>query len=238
MILYDVRTIVRPGSTSSAEVGDRHYRDLRKVFPWAGITCAADALRQTGVATAVRKRRQCVDVRTCEELTFTLTAGIPASRIVMHDDGITAAPIRRAVNARVGRVVVGCRQQAAVLAACADRPQEVVVDVSGGCCAAVIAAVLGHPRLELVGLHARLAPDATTAAYADAVARMIAQMAHIRREHGVILTRVSLAGGTVLYDSAPATSVLRGLASNLGDAFDDSCARFRFPRPAMTLEVR
>lgn len=234
-----------PDSMASADVAARsaigrdvlrHYRDYRKAFSWAGITCAAAALRQPEVATAVRKRGQSVDVRSCEELTFVLSAGVPAPRIVMHDDGITAAPIRCAVNAGVGRLVLGCcQQQVAVLAGCAGRSQRVLVDVTTDCASDTIAAVLGRPRLNLIGLHARLTPEAPLTAYADTVARMIAQMAHIRREQDIILTRVSLAGGDVLSDRTAATGVLRGLAAELEDAFDDACARFRFPRPALVL---
>jgi diaminopimelate decarboxylase len=228
-----------PGSTSSSGVAARdvlrHYRDYRKSFFWAGITFPAEALGQPEVATSVRKRGHSVDVRSGDELTSVMLAGVPAPRIVMHDDGITAAPIRCAVNAGVGRLILGCCQQVGVLAACTGRPQRVLVDVMTDCASDTIAAVLARPRLDLIGLHARLTPEAHPTAYADAVAQMIAQMAHIRREQDVILTRVSLAGGDVLSDRTAATGVLRGLAAELEDAFDDACARYRFPRPALIL---
>jgi diaminopimelate decarboxylase len=235
VILFDVRH-----PTPKVDCQDdvlRRYRDYRKTLRWAGITCAADALRQPEVAAAVRKRGHCVDVHSCEELAFVVVAGIPAPRIVMHDDGITAAPIRCGVNARVGRFILGCRDQVDVLAACADRPQRVLVDVSTGSDDA-IAAVFARPHLDLIGLHAWLAPDAIPTEYADTAARMIAQMADIRREHHVIPTRVSLAGGGVLSDRAAAPNALRRLAAELDDAFDDACARFRFPRPALILAAQ
>ncbi|MGH3582401.1 MAG: hypothetical protein ACRDUB_12510, partial [Mycobacterium sp.] len=199
-----------PGSTASADGAARavlrHYRDYRKAFSWAGITCAAEALRQPEVATAVRKRGQSVDVRTCDELTFVLSAGVPASRIIMHDNGVTEAPIRCAVNAGVGRLVLGCREEIVALAGRADRSQRVLVDVTTDCTGDTIAAVLGHPRLNLIGLHAGLTSEAPLTAYSDTVARMIAQMASIRRERNVILTRASLAGGDVLSDRTAPTS--------------------------------
>jgi len=125
-----------------------------------------------------------------------------------------------------------------VAAARAGRPQRVLVDVTTGCACDVIGAVLERPRLNLIGLHARVAPEATATAYAAEVTRMIARMAGIRREHDVILTRVSLAGGGLLSDNGAAASDLRGFAEELEDALDDSCARHRFPRPAMILAVR
>lgn len=228
---------IRSAAHLTADAQDvvlRRYQDYRKAFRWAGITCAANELREPDVAAVMKKRGHSVDVHSCDELSFVLAAGIPAPRIVMHDNGITAAPIRRAVNAGVGRFIIGCPQQLNVLAACARGPQRVLVDVSSGSIDAV-AAVFARPRLDLIGLHARLAPEATQTAYADTAARMIAQMADIRREHHVIGTRVSLAGGGVLSDDAVAPSALRGLAADLEDAFDDACARFRFPRPALIL---
>lgn len=244
---YGSRRLSISDSTARAEVTARsttsravsqHYRDYRTAFPRTGITYPADALRQPEIAAAVRKRGHSVDVHCCDELDSVLSAGIAAPRIVMHDDGITAAPIRRAVNAGVGRLVLGCCQQVAVMAACGGRPPRVLVDLTTDCADATIAAVLARPRLDLIGLHARLTPEAHQAVYADTVAQMIAKMAHVRREHGIILTQVSLAGGDVLSDRAAATTVLGTLAAELEDTFDEACARYRFPRPALILAPR
>ncbi len=66
----------------------RRYRQYRAVFPRTGITVAAQALRLPAVAEAVKKRGgHSVDARSCEELVLALATGIPAQRIVMHDDG-------------------------------------------------------------------------------------------------------------------------------------------------------
>ncbi len=67
---------------------------------------------------------------------------------------------------------------------------------------------------------------------------MISRMAHVRRERGVILTRISMSGGAILSDRTTAPCVLRELAAELDDAFDDACARYHFPRPALTLAPR
>ena len=240
MIIFDV---LRPDDTKAyadpaARDVLRRYRDCRTAFPGTGITCAAEALRQPDVATAVRKRGPLVDVHSCEELAFVISAGIPPRRIVMHDDGITAAPIRRAVNAGVGRLVLGCYRQVAVVAAGGRQSPPILVDVTTDGAGDTIAAVLARPHLDLVGLHVRLASDADRTAYAGTVARMIAQMAHVRREHGVILTRASMAGGEVLSNRTTAMAVLRAVAAELEDAFDDACTQYRFPRPALILAPR
>ena len=96
--------------------------------------------------------------------------------------------------------------------------------------------VLARNRLNLIGLHFRLVPEAAQIArYADVVGRMIAQMAQIRRDYGVILTRVSLAGGNGLSGRTPGAIDLPELAAAIEDAFDHDCARYRFPRPALVL---
>ena len=177
-------------------------------------------------------------MRSYDDLALALSVDIPASRIVMHDDGITAAPIRCAVNAGVGRLVVACCHQVAVLGSCAQRPQRVLVDVTTDCAttaAATAAAVSARRQLNLIGLHAGLTPTADSTDYADVVEQMIGQMADIRREHDVILTRVSLAGGAALSSTPAGVGELRALAAALDDALDEGCARFRFPRPALIL---
>ncbi|GAB7069401.1 hypothetical protein [Mycolicibacterium hodleri] len=216
----------------------RRYRQYRAVFPRTGITVAAQALRLPAVAEAVKKRGHSVDARSCEELVLALATGIPAQRIVMHDDGITAAPIRRAVNAGVGRLVLTCCRQVGVLEACVGRPPRVMLDVTTDCVDDAVDAVLARPRIDLIGFQARLRRDACRSAYAETAVEMISRMAHVRRERGVILTRISMSGGAILSDRTTAPCVLRELAAELDDAFDDACARYHFPRPALTLAPR
>jgi len=234
------RSRLRRASRSSSPMRDvlGHYRAYRAAFPTAAISCAGQALWQPEVAAGVKKRGYSVDVHSCDELDVAVSAGIPVSRIVVHDDGITAAPIRRAVGAGVGGLVLRCCQQVGVVSACGGRPPLILVDISADCADATIAAVLGRPQLNLIGLQARLSSGAHRWACAETVTEVIALMAHVRREHGVILARVSLVGGEVMADCAATTSVLRELANELDDAFDDACARYRFPRPALMLAPR
>jgi diaminopimelate decarboxylase len=213
----------------------RRYQEL---LPGTAITCPGEALRASGVALAVKKRGHAVDVHCTDELSLALSAGIPAARIVLHDDGVTAAPIRCAVSAGVGQLVIACCQQVSVLAGCAKRPQRVLADITADSAEAIAAAIFERRRLDLVGLHSTLTSAASPAEYADAVAAMVAHMAWIRVKHNVILTRVSLAGGDLLSGGDAGTADLRALAAALEDALDETCARFRFPRPALILAPR
>ena len=207
----------------------------RKAFRGAAITCPAEVLWQPDVAAAVKKHGHTVDVHSYGELDFALSLGIPAARIVVHDDGRTAAPVRCAVNAGVGRIVIGCSGQVKVLASSVNRSQRVLIDVTTEGADATVAAVFACRRLDLIGLHARLTPTADLVDYTVSVAQMVIRMARIRREHDVILSRVSLAGGDALSGATVGVGELRTLAAALDDIFDDVCARCRFPRPALIL---
>ncbi|MCW2516703.1 MAG: lysA [Mycobacterium sp.] len=207
----------------------------REDFPVAAINCPAELLGQPGVVAAVVKHGHAVDVRSLDELDLAISLGIQVARIVVHDDGRTAAPIRCGVNAGVGLIVMARQEQIKLLANCVERPQRILVDITAGGADTTIGAVFACRRLDLVGLHARLAPGAGLTEYVDAVARMVAQMAWIRGHRDVILTRVSLEGGAVVARTTVDRDALRALSAALEDAFDDACARFRFPRPALIL---
>jgi diaminopimelate decarboxylase len=208
----------------------------RKAFPWAGITCPAEAVRAPAAAAWVKKRGHAVDAHSCEELALAVSVGIRPARIILHDDGVTAAPLRCAVNVGAGRFIIGCPQQVAVLSSCARQPQRVLIDVTAGHAEDAVHAVVARRRLNLIGLHARVAPETDQAdRYAELVEQMIAQMAQIRRDHDILLTRVSLAGGDALSAGAALPGRLRVLAAAIEDAFDAACARYYFPRPALVL---
>lgn len=89
----------------------------------------------------------------------------------------------------------------------------------------------------LIGLHC----DVGTAvedfiSYPAAIGNMIAQMDHIRRRHGVVLTRLILGGGKALTDS-DSSAVRRDLAEEIDRAVDDACATLRFPRPVIVMSA-
>ena len=202
----------------------------RRAFRSAAIVCPVEVVRRPGMAAAVRAHGHGVQASSLAELDAAIALGVPAARIVLQDDGTTAAPIRRGVDFGVGRIVLACAEQVKVLAGCAAPGQRVLSEVGTDAADAVIAC----RRLDLVGLHARLASAAGVPDYVDAVARLVAEMAWIRRRHGAVLTRISLTGGHLLSDAVP-WGDLHALDAALEDAFDDACARFRFPRPALVL---
>jgi hypothetical protein len=63
---------------------------------------------------------------------------------------------------------------------------------------------------------------------------MIPEMARMRRAYRVLLTRVSLAG--VDFDEGwLEPRVLRKVGEAIDEVIGDECARYRYPRPALTL---
>lgn len=243
MTQFDVLPQVRGAFRASSAVGALSASDVRrwypryqKAFPWAAITCPAEVVRTPAVAAWVKEHGHTVDVHSSDELRLAVAAGIPSVRITMHDDGVTAGPIRCAVIVGVGRFVIGCKEQVAVLASCARQTQRILVDVTAGEPDDAVDEVVACKRLNLIGLHKRLATGPVDAArYAQAVDEMVAKMAQIRREHGVILTRASLSGASVPRVCTEVGTELTSCAAAIEDAFDDACARFRFPRPALVL---
>ena len=107
----DIADLSRTARTDQPDIV-RWCSLYRKAFPWTGITCPAEAVRLPAVAKWVNKHGYAIDVRSSDELTLAISAGTPPARIVMHDDGATAGPIRRAVNVGVGRFVIRGTQRA------------------------------------------------------------------------------------------------------------------------------
>ncbi len=205
----------------------------RNAFRSTAISYSAALLGFNAVANWIRRHRVAVDVTTAGELEGAVSAAIDPVRIVVHRRAGDAALIRRAVNEGVGTFVVNSSQQMAILASNAERMQRVVIDATAESADALASEMLAHKRLELIGLHCRL-DDPDDPIGAVKLRRLIAAMSRIRREQGVVLTRVSLADldfGAWCREPR----VLRRIGEAMGEVIGEECARYRYPRPALTL---
>ncbi|WP_225731663.1 MULTISPECIES: diaminopimelate decarboxylase [unclassified Nocardia] len=238
-------------------------RAYRKAFPEAEIIYAGKALMIRAVAEWVTQEGLSVDVCSAGELAIALAAGVDPQRIVMHGNGKSFDELEIAVKAGVGRIVVDSLTEITLLSALATKPQKVLLRLSPGIdvhghpavktgvldqkfgfpigsdtAAEAVERVLRQSNLRLVGFHCHLGsqihdPDH----YGEAVRRMVAEMAHVRQDHGVILTELDLGGGhAVAYRAGDAEMNLSELADIIDDALDAACARHHFPRPAIAME--
>jgi diaminopimelate decarboxylase len=225
------------------------------------IAFPATALKNRSIAKWVRDHRVTVDVRSGEELATAIAAGVQLHRLTLYADALSESELRAAVNLGVGRVVAGSVQQIELLrSTAAKRAQDVVIrmtDLNSPVLAitssddmgpsgfrfdstesdTAIAAVLEHEWLNLVGLHCEVgSQDHDFVSYPAAIGHIIAEMTHIRRNHGVVLTRLGLGGGRVIPLGDWAVE-LPQLAEQIDDSLDDACGTLRFPRPLVVLSA-
>jgi diaminopimelate decarboxylase len=202
-----------------------------------------------------------VDVRNGDELAAAIAAGVHLTRVTVYVDALGESELRAAVNLGVGRVVAGSVGQIELLrSVAAQRAQGVVIrmtDVNTPLVAiadvgnrvpcgfgfdsseadTAIAAILDHEWLNLVGLHCEVgSQDHDFVSYPSAIGHMNAEMTRVRRNHGVVLTRLGL-GGVRAVPCGDWAVELPKLAAQIDESLDDACATLRFPRPLVALST-
>jgi diaminopimelate decarboxylase len=205
----------------------------RKAFKGIAVSYPAALLEFDAVAAWIRRHGVTVDVTSADELGRAVAAGIEPTHIVMYPEDGVGASIRRGVNSGAARFVLGSSLQITMLADSTERVQRVVVDASDLAGGALASEVLTHPELDLIGLHCNL-EDSDDMIGAVKLRQILAEMARIRHEEGVLLTRISLAGldvGERLFEPR----ILRRVAEALGEVVGDACTQYRYPRPALTV---
>ena len=223
----------KPRALVDETVALRRCAMYRTAFKGIAVSYPAALLEFDALAAWIRRERVTVDVTSAGELDRAIAAGIDPTHIVMHPRGSAAAPIRAAVIAGAARFVVGSSQQVAILAQGTERNQRVVIDAIDGSACDLATEVLLHPGLDLIGLHCKL-DDCNEVIGGVKLPAMIAEMSWIRREHSVLLTRISVEGLHIA-EGCLAPRILRGVAEAIGEVIGDACARHRYPRPALTV---
>jgi diaminopimelate decarboxylase len=71
-----------------------------------GVAYAAKAFLCGAMARLAHEEGMCIDVATGGELHVALRAGVPADRLVLHGNNKSAAELRMAIDAGIGRIVV------------------------------------------------------------------------------------------------------------------------------------
>jgi diaminopimelate decarboxylase len=94
--------------------------------------------------------------------------------------------------------------------------------------------VIGERRLAVIGLHTDIDDSSGSENWGAATERLLCRMA-LMRTCGLSLTRISLAGGSAALWLAGGAQELTAVASAIDEALDEGCARWRLPRPAITV---
>jgi diaminopimelate decarboxylase len=244
-------------------LGDRRSGCDTDAYPAAEIVYAGKSLLTTAVARWVSEEGLGLYVCSGGELATALAVRVDPARIIMHGNAKSPDELREAAAAGVGRIVVDSGIEITFLAAHACRPQQVLLRVipeiefqgqpavpagvadqkfgfalAGGHATQAVRRILDQPLLNPVGLHCHIGSQVTDAAlYGEAIRQMIAAMADIRAEHGVVLSELNLGGGHgVPYVSGDPELDLDELADFIDDALDAGCAAEHFPRPRIVVE--
>ncbi len=246
------------------ETDFRHRaRRYRKKLRGTQVVYAGKSLLTTAVARWAREEGLGIDVCSGGELAVALAGGVDPARIVMHGNAKCPDELHDAVRAGVGRIVLDSPIEIAYLAGLARRRQPVLIRVTpdidihghravttgisdqkfgftlgGGHAADAAKRVLAHPILDLVGLHCHIGSQVSDPAlYGEAIRRMIAAMADIRAQNGVILTELNIGGGHAIpYVAGDRELDLDELAAVIEDALDEACAAEHLPRPKVVVE--
>src|SRR3984885_9355610 len=238
-------------------------RRYRKALHHAEVVYAGKSLLTIAVARWAREEGLSIDVCSIGEMTAAIMAGVQPAHIVMHGNAKSPDELRAAVRVGVGRIVLDSCSEIVDLAGVATRRQRVLIRVTPDIdihghravttgisdqkfgftlaedqAADAVKRVLAHPILDLVGLHCHIGSQVTDPAlYGEAIHRMIAAMADIRAQHGVILTELNIGGGHAIpYVPGDRELSLEALADVIEDALDEACAAEQFPRPQIVVE--
>ncbi len=228
----------------------------RKSFSMTEIALPAAALRNQAVAKWVRDQGLIVDVHTSGELATAITAGIHPVRMTLYADGLSHPDLLAVAMLGVGRIVVSAVDEIELLGSVvARRNQGVVVRMTDVNMPQIsdsvqcgfpfgtiegrkaIRAVVESEHLNLVGLHCQVGShEHDFISYPAAIGHMIAEMTQIRRQHGVVITRLGLGGGRIV-PSGDCRHELAELAVQIDESLEDACATMRFPRPLIVLST-
>lgn len=233
------------------------YQNYRRAFRTAEVPLPAAALGNSAVAKWARDQQVSIDVRSGADIAGVVAASIPFSHVTVFADGLGESELRAAANLGFGHIVAGTVQQIEILRSVVVQQQDVVIRMSDASVAmraltgavpcgfrfdsnesdAAMAAVVGHDRLNLVGLHCDIGTgDDDFISYPAAIGQMIAEMTQVRHDHGVLLTRLGLGCGRIIPPVTWAAELQR-IATEIDESLDDACGTLRFPRPLVVLST-
>ena len=232
----------------------RRLIGYRESFAPAEVSFPASLLVDAGVARWLREHNEAIDVRTMPELYSAISVGIHPAFMTVHTDRLVPADVRRLTRVGVGRVVLSSAEHIASMGAAniGGRTQNVLLRMTDVAATGhdrrqftfdshdadfAVEAIVTRRSLNLIGLQCEVGTAVDDfVSYPAAIGNMIAQMEHIRRQHGIVLTRLGLGGGKIA-ETGDGAVVRHDLAEEIDGSVDDACATLRFPRPAVVISA-
>jgi len=228
---------------------------------------ASKAFLCTAMARLVCEEGMSIDVATGGELFVALRAGFPPERIVFHGNNKSTEELRRALEAGVGRVVVDSNDELdrlhALVAEGLPSPRMLVrvkpgveahthehietgtedskfgFSLDHGDALAAVRRIVGTGTLTFAGVHCHIGSQVLRLdAFDRAIAKMVALVAAIENEAGVLVEELNLGGGVgvryVASDAAPSIEEFAStLSESVGKALADAGVR---SKPALLVE--
>jgi diaminopimelate decarboxylase len=266
----DLRDLVAEHGSPAYVLDEADFRQRARAFAdgFAGyqVFYAGKAFLCTTVARWVAEEGLSLDVCSGGELTVALRAGFDPARIGYHGNNKTAAELRRAVEAGVGRIILDSAQELERLVAVTDeldRSVDVMVrvtagveahtheyiatahedqkfgfSITGGDAFAAVQRVLVAPHLRLLGLHSHIGSQIfDTSGFEVAARRVLRLHAHIAAELGVDLPELDLGGGFgIAYTTQDDPEEPARLASEITGIVDHECRGLGVPVPSLSIE--
>ncbi len=242
------------------------FADLAGGAPGADVYYAGKAFLCTAVARWIAEDGLSLDVCTGGELAVALRGGVPAERIGLHGNNKSDSELRRALEARVGRIVVDSLEEidrvadlAAELGerarimlrvtvgveahtheyiATAHEDQKFGLSIAGGVAAEGVRRALARPEVELLGLHSHIGSQIfDTGGFEVAARRVLGLHAQVAHGAGVVLPELDLGGGFgIAYTSDHDPLDPAHLAKGLADIVARECRALEVAVPRISVE--
>jgi diaminopimelate decarboxylase len=241
-------------------------RDFRSAFAGADVFYAAKAFCSKAILRTVAAEGLHVDVCTGGELTVALAAGLPPERVKFHGNNKSDAELRRALDARVGwivvdsfdeidrlaalararavrprvmlRVTVGVEAHTHEFIATAHEDQKFGFSLASGAAFAAASRILADGQLDLVGLHSHIGSQIfDTSGFEVSARRVLSLQDAVRTSLGVVLPELDLGGGFgIAYTPHDDPAPPGELAGRLFKIVEQECAARRLPVPHLCVE--
>ncbi|PPK98678.1 diaminopimelate decarboxylase [Kineococcus xinjiangensis] len=232
----------------------------------ADVYYAAKTFLCTGVVRWLAEDGLNLDVASGGEFATGLRGGMPAGRMVFHGNNKSAAELREALTAGIGRIVVDNLGEVDLLAdiagelgatadvmlrvtvgveahthsyiATAHEDQKFGLSLSSGTAEEAAAAVLRRPELRLLGFHSHIGSQIfDTGGFEVAARRILGLTARVRREHGAEVPEVDLGGGFgIAYTSEHDPLTPADLARHLAAIVERECRAEGIDCPKVSVE--